>query len=62
MKEKEKEIFIFTTEEAADISESDYVDNMINQLTGQYTLIMTEDNKNILENEESDAFMIMEYK
>ena len=35
---------------------------MINQLTGQYTLIMTEDNKDILENEESDAFMIMEYK
>jgi len=62
MKEKEKEIFIFTTEEAADIMESDYVDNMISQLTGQYTLIMTEDNKDILENEESDAFMIMEYK
>jgi len=62
MKEKEKEIFIFTTEEDANISESDYVDNMINQLTGQYTLIMTEDNKNILENEEGDAFMIMEYK
>jgi hypothetical protein len=62
MKEKEKEIFIFTTEEAADIMESDYVDNMISQLTGQYTLIMTEDNKDILENEEGDAFMIMEYK
>ena len=62
MGEKEKEIFIFTSEEAADIQESDYVDNMINQLTGRYTLIMTEDNQNILENEESDAFMIMEYK
>jgi hypothetical protein len=62
MVEKEKEIFIFTSEEAADIQESDYVDNMINQLTGRYTLIMTEDNQNILENEESDAFMIMEYK
>ena len=62
MKEKEKEIFIFTTEEAADIMESDYVDNMISQLTGQYTLIMTEDNKDILGNEEGDAFMIMEYK
>ena len=62
MKEKEKEIFIFTTEEAADIMEGDYVDNMINQLTGQYTLIMTEDNRDVLENEESDAFMIMEYK
>ena len=62
MKEKEKEIFIFTTEEGADIQESDYVDNYINQLTGQYTLIMSEDNQNILENEEGDAFMIMEYK
>ena len=62
MKEKEKEIFIFTTEEAADIQESDYVDNYINQLTGQYTVIMSEDNQNILENEEGDAFMIMEYK
>lgn len=62
MGEKEKEIFIFTSEEAADIQESDYVDNMINQLTGRYTLIMTEDNQNILENEEGDAFMIMEYK
>jgi len=62
MKDKEKEIFIFTNLEDADISESDYVDNMINQLTGQYTLIMTEDNQNILANEEGDAFMIMEYK
>jgi len=62
MKEKEKEIFIFTTEEDADIMESDYVDNMISKLTGQYTLIMSEDNKDVLENEEGDAFMIMEYK
>ena len=62
MKEQEKEIFIFTNEEAADIQESEYIDNYINQLTGQYTVIMTEDNQNILENEEGDAFMIMEYK
>lgn len=62
MKENEKEIFIFTSEEGADMMESEYVDNYINQLAGQYTLIMTEDNRGILENEESDAFMIMEYK
>jgi hypothetical protein len=59
---KEKEIFIFTNADDADIVESDYVDNYINQLVGRYTVIMTEDNKGILENEESDAFMIMEYK
>ena len=59
---KEKEIFIFTNADDADVVESDYVDNYINQLVGRYTVIMTEDNKGILENEESDAFMIMEYK
>ena len=59
---KEKEIFIFTNADDADVVESDYIDNYINQLVGRYTVIMTEDNKGILENEESDAFMIMEYK
>lgn len=59
---KEKEIFIFTNADDADVVESDYIDNYINQLVGRYTVIMTEDNKGILENEEGDAFMIMEYK
>jgi len=59
---KEKEIFIFTNADDADVVESDYIDNYINQLVGRYTVIMTEDNKGILTNEESDAFMIMEYK
>lgn len=59
---KEKEIFIFTNETEADIAESNYIDNYINQLVGRFTVIMTEDNQGILETEESDAFMIMEYK
>jgi hypothetical protein len=59
---KEKEIFIFTNADDADVVESDYIDNYINQLVGRYTVIMTEDNKGILTNEEGDAFMIMEYK
>ena len=59
---KEKEIFIFTNEDIANINEGQYIDNIINQLTERYTLIMAEDNKNILLNEEGDAFMIMEYK
>lgn len=59
---KEKEIFIFTNIDGANEVETEYVDNYINQLLGQYTLIMTEDNQNALINEEEDAFMIMEYK
>lgn len=62
MEELEKEIFIFTTEEASDIKESEFVDNYINQLISPYTAIMTEDNRNIFISEEGDAFMIMEYK
>lgn len=59
---KEKEIFIFTNEDDADVKESEYIDNYINQLISGYTAIISEDNKSILENEEGDAFMIMEYK
>jgi len=62
MKKQDKEIFIFTSEETADEKESGYIDNYINQLISPYTVIMSENNQNIIENEEGDAFMIMEYK
>lgn len=61
MKE-EKNIFIFTNESEADEAESNYMDNYINNLVGKYTVVMTENNQGILENEEGDAFITMEYK
>lgn len=61
MKE-EKNIFIFTNETEADKAESDYMDNYINNLVGKYTVVMTENNQGILESEEGDAFITMEYK
>jgi len=56
-----KAIYIFTDDENLDVYEGDYVDNYINFNFGGYTLIMSEDNKSIIMNEEGDAFMIMEY-
>jgi len=61
MKE-EKNIFIFTNESEADEAESNYMDNYINNLVGKYTVVMTENNQGILESEEGDAFITMEYK
>ena len=61
MKE-EKNIYIFTNETEADEAESNYMDNYINNLVGKYTVVMTENNKGILESEEGDAFITMEYK
>lgn len=61
MKE-EKNIFIFTNESEAGEAESNYMDNYINNLVGKYTVVMTENNQGILENEEGDAFITMEYK
>ena len=61
MKE-ETNIFIFTNETEAEESESNYIDNYINNLVGKYTVVMTENNQGILENEEGDAFITMEYK
>ena len=61
MKEKTN-IFIFTNETEAEESESNYIDNYINNLVGKYTVVMTENNQGILENEEGDAFITMEYK
>jgi len=61
MKE-EKNIFIFTNETEADEAESNYMDNYINNLVGKYTVVMTENNQGILESEEGDAFITMEYK
>jgi len=61
MKE-ETNIFIFTNETEAEESESNYIDNYINNLVGKYTVVMTENNQGILESEEGDAFITMEYK
>jgi hypothetical protein len=61
MKE-EKNILIFTNETEADEAESNYMDNYINNLVGKYTVVMTENNQGILESEEGDAFITMEYK
>jgi len=61
MKE-EKNIYIFTNETEADEAESNYMDNYINNLVGKYTVVMTENNQGILESEEGDAFITMEYK
>jgi len=56
-----KTIYILTDDENLDVYEGDFIDNYINRNFGDYTLIMSEDNKSVIMNEENDAFMIIEY-
>lgn len=58
---KDKEIFIFTTENEANDFEEDFFEKYISDNFGEYTVIMAENNQSIITNEEEDAFMIMEY-
>ena len=56
-----KSILIYTDAENFDNNEGDFLDNYINSNFGEYVVIMCEDNKGVLMNEEEDAFMVMEY-
>ena len=58
---EEKRILIYTDEENYLNNESDFLDNYINENFGDYVVIMGEDNKSVLMNEEEDAYMVMEY-
>jgi len=58
---EEKRILIYTDEENYLNNESDFVDDYINENFGDYVVIMGEDNKSVLTNEEEDAYMVMEY-
>ena len=56
-----KSILIYTDAENFDLNEGDFLDNYINENFGEYVVIIGENNKDILMNEEEDAFMVMEY-
>ncbi len=56
-----KSIYIFTDDEDFDKADSDYIENYISENFAGFTVIMSEDNKNILLSEEGDAYMVMEY-
>ncbi len=56
-----KSIYIFTDDEDFEKSDSDYIEDYISKNFGGFTVIMTEDNKGIITNEEGDSYMVMEY-
>ena len=56
-----KNIFIFTDDNDFESADRDYVEDFINENFGNYTVIISEDNQNILTNEEGDSYMVMEY-
>lgn len=56
-----KSIYIYTDDESFDRADSDYIEDYISENFGGFTVIMSEDNKNILVSEEGDAYMVMEY-
>ena len=56
-----KSIYIFTDNEDFDKADSDYIEDYISENFTGFTVIMSEDNKNILLSEEGDAYMVMEY-
>lgn len=57
----QKSILIYTDADNFELNESDFLDNYINDNFGEYVVILGEDNKTVLENEEEDAYMVMEY-
>lgn len=56
-----KSIYIFTDDEDFDKADSDYIEDYISENFSGFSVIMSEDNKNILLSEEGDAYMVMEY-
>lgn len=56
-----KSILIYTDLDSFNDKEGDYLDNYINSMFGEYVVILGEDNKTVLMNEEEDAYMVMEY-
>lgn len=57
----QKSILIYTDADNFELNESDFLDNYINDNFGEYVVILGEDNKTVLMNEEEDAYMVMEY-
>ncbi len=56
-----KDIFIFTDKDLTEEYMNEWLNEYISTTFGGYTLIATEDNSNYIINEESDAYMIMEF-
>ena len=56
-----KSIYIFTDDEDLQISDETYFEKYINENFPGFTVIISEDNKSVLTNEENDAYMVMEY-
>ena len=56
-----KNILIYTDLDSFNLNEGDYLDNYINSMFGEFIVILGEDNKSVLMNEEEDAYMVMEY-
>ena len=57
----QKSILIYTDADNFELNESDFLDNYINDNFWEYVVILGEDNKTVLMNEEEDAYMVMEY-
>lgn len=57
----DKNILIYTDLDSFIANEGDVIDNYINSMFGEFVVILGEDNKTVLTNEEGDAYMVMEY-